>query len=131
MIVGPPNSSNGNHNNEAGTSIETKLVIRYHCKHGKTIFTAAVNTSTRSQFCVSEGVIKTHTINMNIPEDDLAPNVPAKPPSSTAKIVVGPGVIKGLLEHFGGMGGKQDPQLHWEFGTTDVKVKSVNAGSKG
>lgn len=57
--------------------------------------------------------------------------MPADVPNSTAKIVVGPGVIKGLLEHFGGMGGRQDPQLHWEFGSSDVKVKSVNTGSKG
>lgn len=76
------------------------------------------------------GIVKTHRLSLDVPEDDMAPNVPDSAPESTAKILVGAGVIKELLDHFQGFR-KSDPQLQWEFDAADVKVKTVMHGAKG
>jgi hypothetical protein len=83
-----------------------------------------------SQISIPAGVLKTHRLSLDVPEDDMGPNVPSIAPMSTSRIVVGPLVVKDLLEHFGGFR-KNDPSLQWEFGASDVKVKTVIAGTKG
>jgi len=82
-----------------------------------------------SQSSLHAGMLKTHRLSLDIPEDDISPNVPSTAPTSTSRIVAGSLVIKDLLEHFGGFR-KNDPSLQWEFGAIDVKVKTVVAGTK-
>lgn len=60
----------------------------------------------------------------------MGPNVPNTAPASTSRIIAGSLVVKDLLEHFGGFR-KNDPSLQWEFGNSDVKVKTVVAGTNG
>lgn len=76
------------------------------------------------------GILKTHRLSLDVPEDDMSPNVPSIAPISASRIVVGSLVIKDFLEHFGGFR-KNDPSLQWEFGASNVKIKTVVVGTKG
>ena len=83
-----------------------------------------------SQSSIRAGVLKTHRLSLDVPENNISPNVPSTAPTSTSRIVAGSLVIKDLLEHFGGFR-KNDPSLQWEFGAVDVKIKTVVTGTKG
>ncbi|ESK96675.1 cell cycle checkpoint control protein rad9a [Moniliophthora roreri MCA 2997] len=92
-------------------SLESRLVVRLHCKHG---------------------VVKTHKLLMLTPTSLMAP----PPPDSTNEsfLKIGPRAMREIIEHFPlAKGAKADPQLIWNFGETDVRVKSLESSidSKG
>jgi cell cycle checkpoint control protein RAD9A len=53
--------------------------------------------------------------------------VPGDPDTVNAsRLTVGPRAIKDMLDHFPvAKGGKSDPQLIWNFGDSEVQVKSM------
>ncbi|KIJ61309.1 hypothetical protein HYDPIDRAFT_42715 [Hydnomerulius pinastri MD-312] len=86
-------------------TLESRLIVRLHCKHG---------------------IIKTHRLPLLIPTSLLCPGVPDS--SNESRLTIGPRAIKDITEHFpNGRGMKSDPQLVWTFGDTDVDVKSLES----
>ncbi|CCO26391.1 hypothetical protein BN14_00414 [Rhizoctonia solani AG-1 IB] len=79
-------------------SVESKLVIRLHCKFG---------------------VIKTHKLYLNQPPVILAPTFPLQRPS---RVAIGPRAMKDLLDHFGR---RADAQLQWMFNDDEVRIRSL------
>ncbi|CAE6397384.1 unnamed protein product [Rhizoctonia solani] len=79
-------------------SVESKLVIRLHCKFG---------------------VVKTHKLYLNQPPVILAPTLPQQRPS---RVAIGPRAMKDLLDHFGR---RADAQLQWMFNDDEVRVRSL------
>ncbi|KZT10137.1 uncharacterized protein LAESUDRAFT_722303 [Laetiporus sulphureus 93-53] len=93
-------------------TLESRLTVRLHCKHG---------------------VVKTHRLLLLTPTTPLlAPSIPD--PTFQSRLAVGPRAMRDMIEHFPFVKGpKSDPQLIWNFGETDVEVKSIEASidSKG
>ncbi|KAI0319386.1 Rad9-domain-containing protein [Amylostereum chailletii] len=86
-------------------SLESKLVVRLHCKHG---------------------IVKTHRLLLLTPNSLMAPGIPDAPNES--RIAIGPKAMKDMIGHFPSQrGSKSDPQLVWEFGDLDVQVRSFEA----
>ncbi|KAF9227406.1 hypothetical protein BS17DRAFT_727635 [Gyrodon lividus] len=86
-------------------TLESRLIVRLHCKHD---------------------IVKTHRLPLLIPTSLLSPGVPESKNESRLKI--GPRAIKDITEHFSsGRGMRNDPQLVWTFGDTDVDVKSLES----
>ncbi|KAJ7096368.1 Rad9-domain-containing protein [Mycena epipterygia] len=91
--------------------LESKLIVRLHCKHG---------------------VVKTHRLLLLTLASFLAPGVPDT--DNESRLTVGPRAIRDMIEHFPvSKGGKSDPQLIWNFGESEVEVKSLESSldSKG
>ncbi|EIN09554.1 hypothetical protein PUNSTDRAFT_133340 [Punctularia strigosozonata HHB-11173 SS5] len=91
-------------------SLESKLIIRLHCKHG---------------------IVKTHRLVLLVPSayrDPLQPD-----PSIVSRLTIGPRTVRDIIEHFPSakVTGKNDPQLVWQFEHDEVIVKSVNTGADG
>jgi cell cycle checkpoint control protein RAD9A len=56
----------------------------------------------------------------------MAPGVPDAPNES--RLMIGPRAIKDMIEHFPlARGAKSDPQLVWNFGDSEVDVKSLES----
>ncbi|KAF9051091.1 hypothetical protein BDZ89DRAFT_524459 [Hymenopellis radicata] len=92
-------------------SLESKLVVVLHCKHG---------------------VIKTHRLLLSTPNSLMAPGAPDA--STESFLTVGPRAIKDMVEHFPmARGNKSDSQLIWNFGENEVEVKTLESSidSKG
>lgn len=86
-------------------TLESRLIIRLHCKHG---------------------IVKTHRLPLLIPTSLLLPGT--SDPSTESHLTIGPRAIKDITEHFpNARGAKSDPQLVWTFGDTDVEVKSLES----
>lgn len=85
--------------------VESKLVIRMHCKHG---------------------VVKTHCLLLMSHGTLLAPSVSDQ--SEECRVIIGSRILKEMLEHFPTAKGKSDPRLVWSFGETEVGVKSLDGG---
>ncbi|KAJ8587447.1 hypothetical protein M405DRAFT_863720 [Rhizopogon salebrosus TDB-379] len=86
-------------------TLESRLIIRLHCKHG---------------------IVKTHRLPLLIPTSLLSPGVPDS--ENESRLTIGPRAIKDITEHFpNARGAKSDPQLVWTFGDTDVEVKSLES----
>ncbi|KAI0695357.1 Rad9-domain-containing protein [Cerioporus squamosus] len=86
---------------EERDSLESRLTVRLHCKHG---------------------VVKTHRLALNV-ANNLAPSVPDA--AQESRMVVGSKTLKSLLEHFPfGKGSKSDPQLIWYFYDDEVQLRS-------
>ncbi|KAF8708999.1 Rad9, partial [Rhizoctonia solani] len=79
-------------------SVESKLVIRFHCKFG---------------------VVKTHKLYLNQPPVILAPTLPEQ---SLSRFSIGPRAMKDLLDHFGR---RADAQLQWMFKDDEVRIRSL------
>ncbi|KAJ7497250.1 Rad9-domain-containing protein [Mycena latifolia] len=91
--------------------LESKLIIRLHCKHG---------------------VVKTHRLLLLTLTSFLAPGVPDA--NNESHLTVGPRAIRDMIEHFPvPKGARSDPQLIWNFGEAEVEVKSLESSldSKG
>ncbi|KAJ7462242.1 Rad9-domain-containing protein [Mycena galericulata] len=82
--------------------LESKLIVRLHCKHG---------------------VVKTHRLLLLTLTSFLAPGVPDA--NNESHLTVGPRAIRDMLEQF--PAGRSDPQLIWNFGESDVEVKSFES----
>ncbi|KAK1233647.1 hypothetical protein PQX77_003191 [Marasmius sp. AFHP31] len=86
-------------------SLESRLVVRLHCKHG---------------------VVKTHKLVLMTPSSLLAPGIPDTTDESL--LTIGPRAMREIIEHFPlAKGIKADPQLIWNFGDTEVQVKSLES----
>ncbi|KAI0078686.1 hypothetical protein K474DRAFT_1641090 [Panus rudis PR-1116 ss-1] len=89
-------------NDDEHDSLESKLIVRLHCKHG---------------------VVKTHRLLLSDGVQHMAPNIPESLEQS--HICIGPRSLKDILEHFSvAKYGKNDAQLIWTFGHEDVVVRS-------
>ncbi|PPQ84592.1 hypothetical protein CVT25_015795 [Psilocybe cyanescens] len=86
-------------------SLESKLIVRLHCKHG---------------------VIKTHRLLLLIPMTLMVPGVPDN--TNESRLIIGPKTLKDLLEHFPvAKGARSDPQLVWTFDNGEVSLKSMES----
>ncbi|KAJ7132795.1 Rad9-domain-containing protein [Mycena crocata] len=100
-----------NRSDEDQDGLESKLIVRLHCKHG---------------------VVKTHRLLLLTLASFLAPGLPDA--NNESHLTVGPRAIRDMIEHFpANKGGKSDPQLIWNFGATEVEVRSFESSldSKG
>ncbi|KAF8323482.1 Rad9-domain-containing protein [Cantharellus anzutake] len=88
---------------DTNTSISSVLLVRMHCKHG---------------------IIKTHRLSLKDPTS-ITPHIPDSSDPSRCRIVVGPQVVKDLLDHFSGIA-KIDAQLEWHFEAVYVSVKTAD-----
>ncbi|KAJ7262222.1 Rad9-domain-containing protein [Mycena haematopus] len=96
---------------EERDGLESKLIVRLHCKHG---------------------VVKTHRLLLLTLTSFLAPGVPDA--SNESRLTVGPRALRDMIEHFPvAKGARSDPQLIWNFGQSEVEVKSYESSldSKG
>ncbi|KAJ7218108.1 Rad9-domain-containing protein [Mycena pura] len=92
-------------NDEDQDGLESRLIVRLHCKHG---------------------VIKTHRLLLLTLTSFLAPGVPDA--YNESHLTVGPRVLRDMIEHFPvPKGPRSDPQLIWNFGESDVEVKSYES----
>ncbi|KAF5351682.1 hypothetical protein D9756_007695 [Leucocoprinus leucothites] len=90
---------------EETDSLESKLVIRFLCKHG---------------------VVKTHRLVLSTPTTLMAPGVPDTP--NQARVNIGPTALRNMLEHFPmNKGAKADPQLIWSFDNENVSLKTCES----
>jgi cell cycle checkpoint control protein RAD9A len=72
------------------------------------------------------GIVKTHRLVLLTPNSLMAPGVPDA--LNESHLAIGPKAMKDMLDQFPSTRGtKSDPQLIWEFGNEDVKVKSCEA----
>ncbi|KAG2150578.1 Rad9-domain-containing protein [Suillus clintonianus] len=86
-------------------TLESRLIIRLHCKHG---------------------IVKTHRLTLLIPTSSLSPGI--QDPFSVSRLTIGPRAIKDITEHFpNARGAKSDPRLIWTFGDTEVEVKTLES----
>ncbi|KAJ7703243.1 Rad9-domain-containing protein [Mycena rosella] len=109
IVEGPQQANDRSEDEQDG--LESKLVIRLHCKHG---------------------VVKTHRLLLLTLTSFLAPGVPDA--HNESHLTVGPRAIRDMLEHFPvPKGARSDPQLIWNFGESEVEVKSLESSldSKG
>ncbi|KAG5647049.1 hypothetical protein DXG03_001419 [Asterophora parasitica] len=91
-----------NHDN-----LETRLIIRMHCKHG---------------------VVKTHRLILLTPTSLMAPGVPDA--QNESNLTIGPKALKDMIEHFPlARGAKSDPQLIWSFGEYNVDLRSLESST--
>ncbi|KAI0046554.1 hypothetical protein FA95DRAFT_1583033 [Auriscalpium vulgare] len=96
---------------EGRDSLESKLVVRLHCKHG---------------------VIKTHRLPLLTSSTLMTPSFPDG--LNESRLAIGPKTLKDMIDHFPATKtAKNDPQLVWEFDTENVRVRSVDlaADAKG
>ncbi|KAH8103973.1 Rad9-domain-containing protein [Cristinia sonorae] len=101
------NGEPGGSADEDHDSLESKLILRLHCKHG---------------------VIKTHKLLLSETSRQMAPNVPDSPVLS--RLCIGPKAIKDIIEHFPvSKFTKVDLQLIWSFGDDEVQVRSQESST--
>lgn len=98
-------------------TLESKLVVRLHCKHGET-----PPNCHHSPLKRTAGVIKTHRLLLSTPTTLMAPGVPDTAEESF--LTVGPRPIRDIIEHFPPARGKSDPQVVWSFGESEIEVRS-------
>ncbi|KAF4567626.1 hypothetical protein EYR40_006627 [Pleurotus pulmonarius] len=95
--------SDENNEGEDEDSLESRLTVRLHCKHG---------------------IVKTHRLILQTPSAMMAPGSPDT--DNESHLTIGPRAVKDMLEHFPvARGTKSDPQLVWSFKDTEVEVKSL------
>lgn len=113
----------GDQSQEDVDTLESRLIVRLHCKHGKI---HVLSSTTCKLSCIPLGIVKTHRLPLLIPTSLLSPGVPES--ENESRLTIGPRAIKDITEHFpSGRGMKNDPQLVWTFGDTDVEVKSLES----
>jgi len=106
---------------EEHDSLESKLIVRLHCKHGEFRFVSLVLLSQSER---SSGIIKTHRLLLQTLTSLLSPGAPDA--TNESRLAIGPRAIKDILDHFPVVrGGKSDPQLIWNFGDSEVQVMSM------
>ncbi|KAG1876073.1 Rad9/Ddc1 [Suillus tomentosus] len=105
IIVEATDLYDQNEPDEDQDTLESRLIIRLHCKHG---------------------IVKTHRLQLLVPTSLLSPGT--SDPSTESHLTIGPRAIKDITEHFpNARGAKGNPQLVWTFGDTDVEVKSLES----
>ncbi|KAI0272404.1 Rad9-domain-containing protein [Gloeopeniophorella convolvens] len=90
-------------------SLESRLILRLHCKHG---------------------IVKTHRLLLQAGSGQLQLHEPEA--LNESHVVIGPKAMKDMIDHFPSTRGKADPQLIWVFDDTEVHVRSLeNSLDKG
>ncbi|KAJ7084342.1 Rad9-domain-containing protein [Mycena belliarum] len=103
IVEGTPPAAERSGEDQDG--LESKLIIRLHCKHG---------------------VVKTHRLLLLTLTSFLAPGVPDA--ENESHLTVGPRAVRDMIEHFPvPKGTRADPQLIWNFGESEVEVKSLES----
>ncbi|KAF8160680.1 Rad9-domain-containing protein [Crassisporium funariophilum] len=91
--------------NEDQDGLESKLIVRLHCKLG---------------------VVKTHRLLLSTPASLMAPGVPDA--QNESRLTIGPRALRDLIDHFPvSKGARSDPQLVWTFEDTEVGLKSLES----
>lgn len=102
--------------------LETRLIIRLHCKHGA----SGVSYGSKSEAEPNPGVVKTHRLILLTPTSLMAPGIPEA--TNESNLTIGPKALKDMIEHFPlARGVKSDPQLIWSFGETEVELRSLES----
>lgn len=110
------------HEDEDLDSLEGKLIVRLHCKHGEvTVLACRILTETNMQSPLS-GIVKTHRLTLQTPSSQLHLHVPEA--FNESHVVIGPKAMRDMIDHFPSTRGKADPQLIWVFDDTEVQVRS-------
>lgn len=86
-------------------TLESRLIVRLHCKHG---------------------VTKTHRLVLQGSPILMTPSIPSSSPAQS-HLRVNAKSVKDVIEHFPAARGKTDPQLVWSFGDEDVCVRSFES----
>lgn len=121
-IVEGVQPENDQSTDEDRDSLESKLIVRMHCKHG--IYN--LWTSRRLVFEAFAGVVKTHRLLLQTQTSLMAPGAPDS--SNESHLTIGPRALKDMIEHFPlSKGAKSDPQLVWSFGDSEVDLKSLES----
>ncbi|KAF8972991.1 Rad9-domain-containing protein [Flammula alnicola] len=104
-IVEGKQTADSEQEDEDEDSLESKLIVRMHCKHG---------------------VIKTHRLLLLTQVSLMAPGVPDA--TNESRLTIGPKALKDLLDHFPvAKGARSDPQLVWTFEDGEVGLKSMES----
>ena len=115
--------------------MESRLIVRLHCKHGKFTFVLTIIKFIASRLAASSrfhrlnvphytGVVKTHRLPLNPASMLNSPTM--TDPNSESQLSVEPKMLKSLLEQFPfSKGSKTDPQLIWQFKFNEVKLRSI------
>ncbi|KAI8996525.1 Rad9-domain-containing protein [Trametes punicea] len=91
--------------NEDEDTLESRLTVRLHCKHG---------------------VVKTHRLPLNAANNLMSPTMPDA--ALESHVTIGPKAVRNMLEHFPfGKGSKTDPQLIWNFRDSEVQLRSLES----
>ena len=110
-------------------SLEGKLIVRLHCRHGKVVILLFVNVTETIPSRLSVGIVKTHRLLLQTPTSQLHLHVPEAPNES--HVVIGPKAMREMIDHFSSARGKADPQLTWVFDDTEVHVRSLENSLDG
>jgi cell cycle checkpoint control protein RAD9A len=105
---------------EEEDSLESKLIIRMYCKHGRFII---CSVDRRHELMVDSGVVKTHKLPLHTIESahQFIDN-----PGDESYVTIGPKMLKEIIDHFPSVrGNKGDPQLVWGFGDSEVIIRSM------
>lgn len=106
---------------EEEDSLESKLIIRMYCKHGRFFICLA---DCRHKFMDCSGVVKTHKLPLNTIES--AHQFTDNPGEDESYVTIGPKMLKDIIEHFPSVrGNKGDPQLVWGFAASEVIIRSM------
>ena len=106
---------------EEEDSLESRLVVRMHCKHGR-VYPHATSTEKISLIC--SGVVKTHRLPLHTIES--AHQFTDNPGEAESYVTIGPKILKDMIEHFPSVrGNKGDPQLVWGFKNSEVIIRSM------
>ncbi|KAI0255715.1 Rad9-domain-containing protein, partial [Lactifluus subvellereus] len=96
------------HEDEEHDTLEGKLIVRLHCKHG---------------------IVKTHRLLLQTPSSQLHLHVPEA--LNESHVVIGPKAMRDMIDHFPSTRGKADPQLTWVFDEAEVHVRSLENSLDG
>jgi len=124
----PTQGADHDERDEDRDSLESRLIVRLHCKHGEIYYHFRLQITSNP----TTGVVKTHRLLLLTPTSLSAPGIPDG--SNESRLTIGPKQLRDMLEHFlSAKGGKSDPQLVWSFGETEVQLKSseTSIDSKG
>lgn len=104
IVEGKP-TVEGEEVDEDEDSLESKLVVRLHCKHG---------------------VVKTHRLLLLTSVSLMAPGVPDA--MNESRLTIGPKALRDLIDHFPvAKAARSDPQLVWTFEDGEVGLKSMES----
>ena len=111
--------------------MESKLIIRLHCKHGgvPTSLAYCVIVAEASPSWLPSGIVKTHRLLLQTPSSQLHLHVPEA--LNESHVVIGPKAMRDMIDHFPSTRGKADPQLIWVFDDAEVHVRSLENSLDG
>jgi len=120
IVEGKP-TVEGEEVDEDEDSLESKLIVRLHCKHGQ-----LRHIHTFHLFKPYPGVVKTHRLLLLTSVSLMAPGVPDA--TNESRLTIGPKPLRDLIDHFpAAKAARSDPQLVWTFEDEEVGLKSMES----